>query len=702
MSQYTYALSLYFSNGLSLDLLNSTISTTTGLTSWLSTSIANGEITFTFSATIVEATLISVLSSHVPNQVPFYLSYQNTGNWTSGNLLSYLVSYNAISLALDTYALIGFNPIPTVSTITTAITNYVEPAAISQVTVLKSASQNYITTSLGDTLTSQNPQEIIVSQIGRGQYTTVSAAVASIGVGSTVIIRVFPGTYVESNPISIPTGCSLKAAGSAVNTIIVGINSSSPVFETGAGNLIDSITIVGGSYGISHNGSNVSSFTLVQNTIFSNSTVLVSNGYGSLLLSKVIMSYTSTNNTSFVGVTINGGSLVANDTEIIATTTSYGNTGILALNNALVTIDVVSVYYFTEAIAIKNNTVVKSTLVNIESCGSGCVVLPNDSGYTTLLSRYCFGTLNIENSTTYDLNIQTNANLQYLSAQFDDSKIYNPNNVVINANIQNYRNTVNRQIISGTILVGTESIPSTISIGHNINSNNMLCFLFDGTNYVDESANFRLPAEPPVTITNQSLYICHQSAIIYGFDIYTTLSTNPTLTYWNGTAWVTLSTSIYDIVNYGFVSQMPSSNAASLYFDGTYAPQQVSVNSVTAYWIQVTLANCTITSTTLHSNVRITDNTGTLRKYGSARVYKQMNLPPSIVSGQIYFLPTANFDYSTPYSLTVYADSGFTLNGQLFNTTSGSVSLYATSQALQSVSLTATNVKSVTVLYLSI
>ena len=150
------------------------------------------------------------------------------------------------------------------------------------------------------------------------------------------------------------------------------------------------------------------------------------------------MSYTSTNNTSFVGVTINGGSLVANDTEIIATTTSYGNTGILALNNALVTIDVVSVYYFTEAIAIKNNTVVKSTLVNIESCGSGCVVLPNDSGYTTLLSRYCFGTLNIENSTTYDLNIQTNANLQYLSAQFDDSKIYNPNNVVINANIQNY------------------------------------------------------------------------------------------------------------------------------------------------------------------------------------------------------------------------------------------------------------------------
>ena len=230
----------------------------------------------------------------------------------------------------------------------------------------------------------------------------------------------------------------------------------------------------------------------------------------------------------------------------------------------------------------------------------------------------------------------------------------------------------------------------------------MLCFLFDGTNYVDESANFRLPAEPPVTITNQSLYICHQSAIIYGFDIYTTLSTNPTLTYWNGTAWVTLSTSIYDIVNYGFVSQMPSSNAASLYFDGTYAPQQVSVNSVTAYWIQVTLANCTITSTTLHSNVRITDNTGTLRKYGSARVYKQMNLPPSIVSGQIYFLPTANFDYSTPYSLTVYADSGFTLNGQLFNTTSGSVSLYATSQALQSVSLTATNVKSVTVLYLSI
>ena len=700
MSEFTYAFSLYFSNGLSWDELDNTISTTVGLTSWTGTTIANGQITFTFSDVIVENNLITVLENHIPDQTPFYLDYANPGNWTAGNLLTYLIPYGATSLSLDTYALIGFDLIPDVPTINAAIAAYVEPPVITDVQVLLSSANNYLTTDTGDTLVTLNPQEIIVSQVGRSQFNTIAGAVASISPGTTYVITVYPGTYVETNPIVLPANCSLRAEGFAVNTLIVAAVPTSPVLQTSAGNLIDSFTIVGGTYGISHNGSDASSFSVAQGCIFSNTGVYITGGYGSLLLSSVFFAFTATDNSSFTAITVDGGSLVSTNTEIQGTLSSLAAGGLIATNNALATIDVFSVNYCTNAVAIKNNSIVKSTLINIENCANGCVVLPNDIGYTSTLSRYFFGTLNIENSTTYDLNIQANASLQYLSAQFDDGKIYNPTNVTINSNAQIYRNTINYQLISGTILFGSEAIPSTTANGTNFNSNNMLCYLYDGTTYIDESANFRIPSNPPVTLTSQTLFICHKTAIIYGFDIYSTITTNPTLAYWNGTAWTNLKYSIYDITNNVFSTTMIPS--ASLYFDSTYVPQQTTVNSVSAYWIRVSPGNCTISSTTLHSNIVYTNSIGHSRKYGLGRSTKQIQIPPNILSNTVYFMPTADFDYSSPYTITVYADAGIIINGTPFSGNSGSVTAYASGQSLQSISIAATNIKAIIIGFLSI
>jgi len=697
MSQFTYSINTYFTNGLSLNLLNNTISTT--LLSWTGTFISNGKITFTFSSVIIEGNLITILQNHVPNQTPFYLNYQNTGSWTSMNLSSYLLTYNISSIALDTFALLCFNVIPVVTTINQVMTAYVEPPAVTSVQVQMTANQNLLTTSSGDTLFSINPQEIVVSQIGRGHFTTISAAIASVQSGNVVIIHVYPGTYQENNPISLPNGCSIKAVGSAMNTIIIGKNSNVPVFETSISNIIDSLTIIGGSYGVSHNGLSATTFSGIENTIFLNSTVSVAGS--PFLLSRVNFIFSNTDNSNFIAITVNGGSLIANDVKINSIPTSLGGGGLLVTNGGLASIDVFSVYYCTNAVSIKNNSSIRSTLVTIQNCTNGCSVLPNDVGYGNLISQYCIGTLTIEGSTAYDLNIEANANLQFLAAQLDDSKIYNPNNIIINSNIQNYRNTVNYQILSGNVFIGTESISTITSIGTNINTNNMLCYLFDGTNYVDESANFRIPADPPVTINNQSLFISHKTSIINGFDIYSNLNTNPTLSYWNGSTWVNLNYSIYDIKNLTFSSQI--TNSASIYFDNTYLPQQVAVNSVTAYWIRVTLSNCNITNIVLHANCSAFNIIGQNRKYGQTRCNKQIHIPVNIINGAVNFCLSSDFDISSPYTINVYAaTSGITLNGQSFSGTSASVTLYAINTTLQTVTLSASNVQCITVLYLSI
>jgi len=697
MSNFTYAISTYFANGLSLDQLNLEISSTLSLTSWTGTSVANGQITFNFSSAIVENNLTTVLENHHPVSTPFYLCYQNTGGWTAGNLLNYLSAYNAVSLSLDSYAFIGFNPIPTISAINTAIENYVEPPVITTVQVIKSSANNYLTCSVGDIIKSVNPQEIIVSQLGRGQFNTIAEAVASIAVGTIAVIKVYPGTYVENNPIIIPTGTTIRAEGSAVNTAIVGVVPTSPVFETGAGNFIDSFTIVGGSVGVQHNGSNPYSYSLVQNCIFSNNTtaISVSGGLGSLILSKVSIAFSNTNNSGNVGISISGGSVVIDDVELLGSLTSFAGAGVVITNGGLATIDVLSVYYCINAVQLNNGSTIKSSLLNIEGCVNGCVVIADTT--TSPLSRFLIGTMNIESSISNDLNINANAVLEFLACHIDDNKISNTGGAVINSNIQNYSNNVSYQILSGDTYVGTESIPSSLTIGNKFNLNNMFVYLFDGINYVDESVNFRNPNNSPVSLTNQTIFICHKTATIGGFDLYSTLTTNPSVYFWNGSSWISLNFSLYGI-GVGTITQINS--ATSIYFDTTYTPSQTTINGVLAYWIKVVPVNCSITSAVLHSNA-VNFTSGQLRRYGTSRIAKTIQVPQIAVDSIIYFASPIDLDTSSAYTVNVYADSGITLNGQLYASTFASTKIYPNTSGLQSFTISASNIKSISAVYIA-
>lgn len=693
MSNFSYSVLTLFPNGVSLDSLNNSIKSTLSLESLSNTTVTNGQITFTFTDEIVENNLIIVLQNHVPDSLPFYLCYQNVGNWTIGNLLTYLADFGATSLNLDNYAFIQFaNEIPTKSNIDTAIANYVEPPVITAVNVLKSSNENYITTDIGDILKSVNPQELIVAQNGRGQYSTIYSAIAAIPTNEAYTISVFPGTYVE-NQLILPRFCSLKSEGNAANTIVVAVNPSIPLLKVGESNLVENFTFVGG---IEHDGSVAGAQTLINKCKFGECKIYVHGGYGDLIMSICGLR----NTTDITAVEVNGGSIVFDNVTLTSDTpVNKTNKGIYVYNAGVITANNISVYDYNNAVVMKNAAVFRSTLVNIVGCNNGLCTETPDIEYLETINETVFGTLNIKNSTIYDLNLAGLTKTQYLNSSLDDGKINNPSNSVINANIQNFRNNFGYQIISGNIFAGTEAIPSTLAIGKNTNTNNMFCYFYDEVNYVDESVLLRDPTDPPLTLTNQSIFLCHNTNIIYGFDIYTTLTNNPGIYYYNGSAWVSLNYSVYDINSGSFVSTIAGSS--SIYFDADYSPQQVNINGKSAFWIKIVPSNTDITHITLHSNVTTFNNDGKRKSFAKARCKKLVNLPQNIINSNLYFSMPFDFDYSTKYTISVYADANIMLNNVQYNTTMASASVYGDLE-LQQMPISAVNIKNITLSYLSV
>lgn len=705
---YTYPFSTYFSNGVSINLLETQL---TASLPFSSLSINNGQITFNFTTTIIESNLISIFLTHVPSQSPFLLCYINN-NYTSANLQQYMSTYGTISINIDTYCILFFDVIPTVSTINTAIKNYVEPPANIPVTLNTNSSQNYINSSIGQIIISKQPMEIIVSVSGNGQYVSLVDAVNSIN-NIAAIIKLYPGTYYENNPIAIPANCCIIGQGTAGNTIIIGINNTSAVLEVGVLNKITDVTIVGGSIGVQHNGSNISTFSLLENCFIQNSgiAISISGGLGSLILIQISIVGSNSQN----AIIINNGSLIGSNIIIEGSPTSFMGTGLILQNNSLTTVNNFSIYYCNLGINIFDGSTIKSTLINIDGCGVGCQISSDTPG-TWNSSRLMAGVLNIDNSLTYDLVINNMCTIQLLSVHLDETKINNTTNTIINGNIQNYRNNHNYQVLSGKILAGTEQMNSSLYIGPNVNSNNVIVFIETSGIYTDISTLVRTRADPPQSIVNgQNIYIAYTGKNTYynicrGFDILVTnTSTSPiTPQYWNGTVWVNINYSIYDIKNEMINNNTTIlSQSCSVYLDQTYTPIQNTINGIGAYWVCLyNLPNCSINNITYHSNITRYDVNGYCRLFANCRKQRSIYLLSNLVSsinGLITFINPCDMDISTPYTISISANAGMIINSTTFNTTFGQIINYATSNTqIQQFNVNASNVSCISITYYSI
>ena len=96
---------------------------------------------------------------------------------------------------------------------------------------------------------------INVAQSG-GDYTTIAAAIAAINGGSVtggvptidnwVVVRVAPGTYLETNPLTIPNYTEISGIGSSyLDTVIEATVTGQPVFVMQSGTALGNLTIEG-------------------------------------------------------------------------------------------------------------------------------------------------------------------------------------------------------------------------------------------------------------------------------------------------------------------------------------------------------------------------------------------------------------------------------------------------------------------------
>ncbi len=301
-----------------------------------------------------------------------------------------------------------------------------------------------------------NARTISVSKTGARDADTIKDAIAiAVSMSPTefnpVTIQVYPGAYIEDNPINIPQWVSLYSEGGQYGAGVVASNDGD-IFIGNGNSSLDGFSIIGmplfSNVAYQSVGTLVS---IIENCILINCWTGILSDNGSLVANYVTgLSYAGTPD-KFLG-SVNGGFLTA---------TSCSVTGISASPN--------NAYYCSDA---------GSELYLFSCAASNCVngIYANKGGYIDALSNHyngctnsirigpigasnikCLGSI-IESSVTNDIFVESiTASLGYFG-RVDSSKfaIVNGATVTVVANDVNF---------GGALIVGQSSLQGKVSVG---------------------------------------------------------------------------------------------------------------------------------------------------------------------------------------------------------------------------------------------
>jgi hypothetical protein len=323
--------------------------------------------------------------------------------------------------------------------------------------------------------------EIHISKETQGHFTSLGAAIAAHP-GQNVVFTIHPGVYSENNPIPFNSGCVLRSAGNAENTIIIAQNANANILNIQYKCSIDNVTVRGatGACGIYMDGSGSGGqgrYAAVTQCFIQNCNVAArSDGknihlYGgvadTLYMREVVV--------STVVPTLMGFSIVNGGTIISAGLTTFGLppiggapaapiqyayhcTGLASKIAASVT----NGYYCAVGLYLDNDAQSELTLLTLKYNGVGIVIGPNGTG----LTRLSVNSLEIANSVQADIvNYAPAALIEIHSGVFDDTKLKNIGGARINAKYGTNKNGKSRQRMLGIINVGTPSDPGKMFIG---------------------------------------------------------------------------------------------------------------------------------------------------------------------------------------------------------------------------------------------
>lgn len=500
----------------------------------------------------------------------------------------------------------------------------------------------------------QKFNEMTISKDGLSDFTSITEALAANAGKSNTVLRIFPGTYIEYNPLSIPPGCSLLSVGTPGNVIVMGNDPTKDMFIIYPWAKIYGILINGygasGCRAVYYNGSlGGGAMADIQDCIISNFDIGIEVEYGpdTLLIRSCII--TASTSTLSKGIYChNGGLIIANNLMITGSSTNKITQG-MHIADALtkVSLTSVAIYLCTHGLYGENGAAYEISLITLRYCTNAVTI------GTVLPACICrLSALNIQDSLVYDLNIlATTSDINIFSGQLDEAKVYNPNNVNINARYQYVAQNKVVCSITGSIKYGTPEQPTNLSIGEGqydnlgnkmfSNSNLELGTWVNNTSAALENDNNSFFLFQGTT-TDNCCYIGSKRPIL-GTKIYiTTAATSPVENsdimweYWNGTSWVLFnvmqcysSKPNYTYINYNCLTIASKFHVRfGLTTDTPFATK--TLNGETLNWVRMRIVNAIASIPVceyfkLHCSHTEISGDGYIEHFGNARTVSQFS-----------------------------------------------------------------------------
>ena len=507
-------------------------------------------------------------------------------------------------------------------------------------------------------------KEIIISKESQSDYSSIKEAIVNNNFPNT-IFTVFPGTYVEDNPVILPPGSVLIAKGSAGTTIIMCQNPTSDIIVLSPWCKIYGFTIRNiantygsGARGIFYDGTQSGSiaYSSISNCLIQGCDIGAEiSGGPDTLLCEMVLIHPLTGPTD-KGIYVHGGGqfvgLSSRVTGIPYPQMPVTNGFVVEDDGSKLSLTTSSSHFCYNGLYVNNNGSLELNLFTAYYNNTGLVL-----GSTGTSSIIRASTLQISDSLSLDFDIQaTDGIIQLFTCEIDEELINNPNNVKLNAKIFSDKNNKRYQTMTGDLRIGSVINPSSTAFGegkyntyvYNVFSNNNL---EEGT-WIDNTTSAKSLLAPFDLFQGVTAGNCFYVGFINnipGVKISITEATSNVHTkddiiweYWNGSDWVSVLCMQIEIAvpNYYIIDSFISFvKKQDIYFrikKTTDMPLK-TINNISRRWIRCRIVN-DISSIPkaeyikIHTNSTEIYNDGMIFFYGDARNVGTLYLTSASIS----------------------------------------------------------------------
>lgn len=539
-----------------------------------------------------------------------------------------------------------------------------------------------------------HPSRITVSTTTQSDYQSLKTAILAHNTPNNIFV-IYPGTYVEDNPIVLPEGTTVISVGSVSNTIIAAANPLSNLLVMGKRCKIFGITLAGaygpGAVGMYFDGSlsgGAGDIGIVGECFFIDCDICIdcdgNNSLGmtdTLYCDKIVM--VAQNISPSKGVVCRrGGQFITTVCYVVGVAYTHPFTyGIYCIDDgSKVSLCTTSVWFCGIALHLDNGGNAEISLLAMRFNNIGVQIGPNGES-----SRLSANSLAFKDSFTYDLDIMaTNASIEIYSSHMDDSKLNNPNKINIAVKYVSFKYGSYYQSILGDTQIGSPAEPSKLAIGEGLYVNNGVAIF---TNDNLEAGTWIDNTDSALNVVSAGFDLFQSIAIgnclyfgsnvdIFGFKINITVPTTSITElddlmweFWNGSVWIPFYTmqTYPDYPCNTYVKSFVSIESKFHIRFGltTTAPFVLkTLNGQSKKWIRLRVVN-TLSSipsgeyVKIHTNSTLVNTDGFIEYFGNARSTKQFPINFSFLSESS--LPDQSFYINPTLSISpsnnVFADN---------------------------------------------